>query len=103
VFRVRQPEPPTRHAECGYDCLRGYFVDVVDGDLTVSYDATSGGYDDEFPLAGALTFLSSYGFLGAADVSDARTACRDQVTGPLKGDLRRALRIIRAFEEAAGE
>jgi hypothetical protein len=101
VFRVRHPLQPA-HADCGYDpTVRGYFVELTADGVAIAYDATNGWYDDESPLLGALALLSAYGFVDPAAVDEA-LALSGGVTAIQSGRVRRALRVIRAFEEEAG-
>ena len=102
MFHLRHPRKALVRAECGFDPTRGYFVDVVEGDLRVPYDAGSVEYDDDRPLRGALVCLSSFGFVAGADVDDALECSQSTVPSALPsggGALRRALRLIRRFKE----
>lgn len=70
--------------------------------MLISYDATEHGvYDDKAPLLGALSFLSSFGFVSAADVDDALAFSAAGVTECPPKRIRRALRVLRGFEESA--
>jgi hypothetical protein len=90
-------------AEFGHDAQRGYWAETTYAGNLVTYDATQEDYDPERPLRGGLLFLGSYGFFGDGPVSDALRWADGHRLLEVPPGLRRVVRVIRRWREAAGE
>ena len=96
---LRGPYNPLRVAELGYDEVRGYFVDTTFAGNAVFYDATCEDYDG---IRGALLFLGAFDLLDGP-VTEALRWVAEPDWRAIPADLRRIVRFIRRWREAAGE
>ncbi len=96
--------PHDRHlvAEYGFDAVRGYWAATEYAGNPVTYEAADEGSEGRDALLGGLIFLGSFGFL-AASAREALTWADERRLLNVPPELRRSVRVIRRWREAAGE
>jgi hypothetical protein len=101
---LKHPNDPARTARYGHDLVRGYWAEVEDTGMTVTWDQNDAGFDDHEPVLSVLYFIAHWGFVDGDDVNEAvdwlslAPSCRVR---PRRG-VRRALRVISNLERAGG-
>lgn len=99
-FPLRHPSERSKRAVYGFSLERGFYVDVTrEGEARI-YDASSPGYDEKSPLAGALRFLLRQGFFTPEEFAGAVALLGEPLPqGPRR--VRRVVLIVRNFQAAS--
>lgn len=101
-FLIHHPRRPQVTARYGFDVFLGFFVDVREQRTCVGrYDALTEGYDQRWPLQGALYYLVEQGFFRRDELEEALVRGQHDLPEEMPRRVRRVAIIVHNFKTAA--